>query len=88
LAVGRDLNLDTSAFSECVNGGDNARRAIDRDSRIAESLGIQGTPAFAVGSITSDARVSVSTVIDGAQPFTVFEETITDLESTTGHVEH
>jgi protein-disulfide isomerase len=57
------LGLDVRAFDTCLRG--SGRAAVLTDSALAEKLGIRGTPAFLLGSLRADGRVSVKSVLPG-----------------------
>jgi protein-disulfide isomerase len=74
-----DTGLDVAAFRECIASG-RTRKAIRDWGREAQSLGATGTPAFFLGHRDpATERVSVIQAIPGAQPFSVFAQTIDSL---------
>ena len=72
----RELSLDMTAFSECL---ENKRHlaAIDKDADDARLAGIRGTPSFVVGKSAEDIINGV--MIRGAQPYQAFEAAINKL---------
>jgi protein-disulfide isomerase len=66
-AAAVELKLDPGAFGKCLDAKAMAGK-VDDDMKVAESLGITGTPAFLVNG----------RLIEGAQPFEAFEEVIED----------
>jgi protein-disulfide isomerase len=68
-----DLGLGTSSFNSCF---DSAKYAADITANFNEGAanGINGTPGFIIG--TKDGE---GVVISGAQPYTVFQQTIDSL---------
>lgn len=77
--IAGDAGLDLAAFRECLAGG-RTRASIRASGREAESLGATGTPAFFLGHRDpATERVTVTQAIPGAQPFTVFAQTIDSL---------
>jgi len=75
LSVGKDLGLDDSVFRQCIEAGDVPTLRIAEDMKWAKRLGLNGTPAFAVGVMGND-RLAIQKIIVGAQPFEVFERTV------------
>jgi len=74
-AVAMSLDLERSAYAGCLNE-ESSRAAVSRDAELAKSLGLQSTPAFLLGSRTSDGRVQVSRAFYGAQPLESFRSEI------------
>lgn len=66
-AAAVELKLDAAAFGKCLDTKAMAGR-VEEDMRIAEGLGITGTPAFLVNG----------RLIEGAQPFEAFQDVIDD----------
>ena len=59
------LGLDTAAFDECLDSDSNMSE-IQKDYQDGIAAGVQGTPAFFVNGV----------LIQGAQPYTVFQAAI------------
>ncbi|MGV8039031.1 MAG: DsbA family protein [Thermoanaerobaculaceae bacterium] len=66
-AAAAELKLDPAAFAACLEKKTFAGK-VEEDMRLAQSLGITGTPAFLVNG----------RFIEGAQPFEVFQEVVDD----------
>lgn len=60
-----DLDLDTQAFSECLDSG-KYTSLVQTETATAQALGVRGTPAFLVNGQP----------LVGAQPFEVFQQAI------------
>lgn len=60
-----DLGLDTEKFDKCLDSGE-MRGEIRKDSTDGQKAGISGTPGFIINGI----------LIEGAQPFEVFQQVI------------
>lgn len=74
-----DLELDVPAFRKCTSGHKHDA-AIREDVRVANSLGVSGTPAFLLGRRVPDSdKVEVLEVIRGAIPFDELEPKISAL---------
>ncbi len=75
----RALGMDAFKFDECLRSGkfdDQIKKDIDE----AQSLGIEGTPAFLIGLIAPNGHtMSVRKVILGAEPFDSFKQTLDEL---------
>jgi protein-disulfide isomerase len=67
------IGLDPDAFRTCMQHGHSER--VERDLRIAQSLGFRGTPSFVVGRIDG-VSLHATSVLVGAQPFDVFEKAL------------
>lgn len=77
----RALGLDAFKFDECLQSG-KFDEAIKKDIEEAQSLGIEGTPAFLIGFISPNGRsVSVRKLILGAEPYDSFKQTLDELLS-------
>jgi len=75
----RELGLDGGIFSDCLNG-DRHTDAIRRSAASAARLGINGTPAFLVGTLSEDGSVlTARKVFLGAEPFESFQELLKEL---------
>lgn len=72
--VAKSVGLDEGTFTSCLNG-DEASAAVDEDRTEATNLGLGGTPGFIVGTLNDDGSVD-GEFVAGAQPYSVFEETI------------
>jgi protein-disulfide isomerase len=70
------IPLDTALFSACLDDSSQAPAVIDRDLTRAEALKLNGTPSFALGRVDSGNSLIVEKIIVGAQPYSVFEQTI------------
>jgi protein-disulfide isomerase len=77
----RELGLDGARFSDCLNG-DRHADAIRRSAASAARLGINGTPAFLVGTLSEDGSVlTARKVFLGAEPFESFQGILEELLS-------
>jgi protein-disulfide isomerase len=77
----RALGLDVFKFDECLKSG-KFDEAIKKDIEEAQSLGIEGTPAFLIGLVSPNGRsVNVRKVILGAEPYDSFKQTLDQLLS-------
>jgi protein-disulfide isomerase len=74
-----EIGLDLAAFQKCLAGGKHAG-GIREDIRLANSLGISGTPAFILGRrIPGSDKVQVAEVVKGLPPFEFLEEKLNTL---------
>ena len=71
--------MDLAEFQQCLEGQPETTGRIEQDLQVARAFGLTATPAFAVGMVDPDGRVSVLKLISGAQPRDVFEKTLNDL---------
>ena len=61
------LGLRMDRFKECINGPITAR--IDEEANVALSLGVQKTPAFAIGPVLPDGRIQPKVLLQGLRSF-------------------
>ena len=61
----KDIGLDADEFNSCLDSGAMKPR-VDNDLRDGGAAGVRGTPAFFVNG----------RLISGAQPFSVFDNTV------------
>jgi len=77
----RALGLNVFKFDDCLKSG-KFDEAIKKDIEEAQSLGIEGTPAFLIGLLAPNGRsVNVRKVILGAEPYDNFKQTLDELLS-------
>jgi len=78
------LGLDVQSFQRCLDSKKYAGK-IRQDLAEAQKVGVRATPSFLLGVVEPDAsRVKVVKMIAGAHPYTVFQEAIDSLLSSTG----
>ena len=65
MQIARDLNLDTTAFEDCLNTG-KYKDLVQQDSDFALNLGVQSTPTFFINGLA----------LVGAQPLSAFTQLI------------
>jgi protein-disulfide isomerase len=63
--VAGDLGLDTTAFESCLSNFSD-RASLESDIRLAQIMGVRGTPAFLVNGVP----------LAGAYPYEDFERVI------------
>jgi protein-disulfide isomerase len=68
-----DIGLSRPSFERCMSNHTFSQLAADR--RLAETLGVLGTPTTVIGKVTGEKLRAVA-VVDGAQPLGVFEAAI------------
>jgi protein-disulfide isomerase len=69
------LSLSVENFEACLDSPAASSR-VESDTAVAKELQIRSTPSFAVGHLNQNGQVTVQKIISGAQPFSVFEETL------------
>ena len=68
-----ELGLDVPAFQKCLSGGRHAAE-IREDMRIAQTLGIRGTPAYVLGRrLPGSDKVEVLELVRGLPPYEELE---------------
>ncbi len=79
VSAAQSVGLDTTAFRACLESGKHAKAVKDSVARIRK-LGINGTPHFLVGRTPQGGGpVTVSKIVEGAQPYTVFKTTFEEV---------
>jgi protein-disulfide isomerase len=79
VARATEASLDVPAFKACIASG-RTTAAIRASVAVAEQLGADGTPAFYLGTRDlSNQHVHVAKMIDGAQPYSAFQQAIDEL---------
>jgi protein-disulfide isomerase len=75
------LGLDTTKFDQCLMSGKYDEK-INMDLNEAQRLGINGTPAFLIGTVTPDRQhVSVRKVVMGAESYENFKQALDEVLS-------
>jgi protein-disulfide isomerase len=75
------IGLDAAKFNQCLMSG-KYRDAIRQSATEAESLGINGTPAFLIGILGPQGeQLKVRKVILGAEPYESFKAALDELLS-------
>lgn len=72
-AIAKNVGLDMNAYNSCFSSSKYATQA-DQDLKDAVKAGLTGTPYFVI-SYTANGQTKTNT-IDGAQPFSVFQQTL------------
>lgn len=79
VARATEAGLDIPAFKACIASG-RTTAAIRASADVADRLGADGTPSFYLGTrdLATD-RVHVVKMLDGAQPFSMFQQALDEL---------
>lgn len=80
-SIARDIPLDMSRYQTCMETGKYLTE-IKNGIAAANSVGINGTPSFVIGTMNGDTLNGLRVV--GAQPFSVFEKLIKEAQSGKG----
>jgi protein-disulfide isomerase len=75
------VGVDVAVFDTCLSSGATSDR-VKRDLLEAQRLGLNGTPAFLIGVIGDNGRVTVTKRITGSQPFAAFDQAIRSVRRT------
>ena len=73
-AIAEKTGLDMTQYEECYSSN-KYRDAVVKDGQDALAAGVQGTPSFVL-TYTNASGEEVTELIEGAQPFSVFQEKI------------
>jgi protein-disulfide isomerase len=76
--LGRSLELDVNRLQKCILDK-RTSSAIDADLKLAEKIGVSGTPSFLIGKVSNGMLDGF--LIRGAQPFGAFRPHIEQLIS-------
>jgi protein-disulfide isomerase len=73
------LGLDAPAFQKCLSSGQHEKEIRD-DMRVAQSLGIRGTPAYVLARrIPGSDKVEIVDIIGGLPPYEELEKRLNAL---------
>jgi len=76
---GEKIGLDTAAFQKCLASGQH-EAAIRDDAKLAQSLGLYGTPAYLLGRrLPGGDKVEIVDVVKGVPPYEELEKRINAL---------
>ena len=73
-AIAEKTGLDMTQYEECYSSN-KYREEVVKDGQDALAAGVQGTPSFVL-TYTNASGEEVTELIEGAQPFSVFQEKI------------
>jgi protein-disulfide isomerase len=74
-----ELGLDVAAFQKCLSSGQHGA-GIRKEIRLAESLGITGTPAYLLGRRLPDSdKIQILEIVKGLPPYEELDQAITAL---------
>jgi protein-disulfide isomerase len=77
--LAQSTGLDMTAFRACMDSGKYANAVKESVERI-QKMNINGTPMFLIGKTPSGSQpMTVSKVIEGAQPYEVFKRAIDEV---------
>lgn len=71
------IGIDKNKISECIDSNKFSKE-IDTDIAEGQSIGVEGTPSFLIGSLDKSGEVKGELIV-GAQPFSEFEKTLDKL---------
>lgn len=72
--LAKAINLNVAQFQKCLDSG-KLKAEVDKDLAEAQKVGAGGTPTWFLGKTTSTDSIE-GTIIEGAQPFSVFKAAI------------
>jgi len=75
VAIAQSLKLDTKIFTNCLSDS-GVRERVLASATTGRTLGLNGTPAFLLGSRVGKRSVKISTTISGAKPLNEFVENL------------
>jgi protein-disulfide isomerase len=77
-SLARDMSLDMTAFQSCMESGKHLTE-IQAGIEVANSVGINGTPSFVIGTLSGETLTGFRVV--GAQPLSEFEKVMKEIGS-------
>jgi|SRR5688572_11703018 len=72
----RDIGLESGQFQLCLDLSADPGMAFKRDMATAARLGLEATPAFAIGKLEQSGQVRIAKFVVGAAPINIFQEAI------------
>ena len=72
-AIAQSVGLDMNAFNSCYSSQKYLNQ-VNQDYKDALAAKIQGTPFFVISYIPKGQTQAVTTTLDGAQPFSTFQQ--------------
>ncbi len=72
-AIAQSIGLDMNAYNSCFDSHKYLSQ-VNQDLKDAEAAGMQGTPFFVISYIPKGQTQPVTTTLDGAQPFSAFQQ--------------
>jgi protein-disulfide isomerase len=75
IGYGTELGLDQRNFTKCLDH--DSADVVAEDVKVADRLGVSGTPSFFFGRTTGDGKVEVTQRFEGAKTLTYFNNIIT-----------
>ena len=82
IGIAQNAGLDANAFRTCLDSGKYASAVKESVARI-QKLNVSGTPMFFLGKTPSGSQpMTVSKIIEGAQPYDAFKKAIDEVAAT------
>jgi predicted DsbA family dithiol-disulfide isomerase len=73
----KELGLDHQRFAACLNGEMTSK--LERDKKLAATLGVNVTPTFLISTIEEDSSLKVRRILRGALPYSAFKAVLDEL---------
>lgn len=73
----KELGVDQRRFAACLNGEMTSK--LDRDKKLATTLGVSVTPTFLIGTIEGESVLKVRRILRGAMPYSAFKSVLDEL---------
>jgi protein-disulfide isomerase len=73
-----ELGLDVAAFQKCLSSGRQGA-GIREDMRVAQTLGLTGTPAYLLGRRLPGDKVQILEIVKGLKPYEELEAKLSEL---------
>ncbi len=74
-AIAQSIGLDMNAYNSCFDSHKYLNQ-VSQDLKDADAAGMQGTPFFVISYVPKGQTQPVTTTLDGAQPFSVFQQAL------------
>ncbi len=82
-AIAQSIGLDMTAYNSCFSSQKYLNQ-VNQDFQDAQTAKMQGTPFFVISYIPKGQTQAVTTTLDGAQPFSAFQQALDQALSAAG----
>jgi protein-disulfide isomerase len=81
LVAAEKVGTDPQQFENCLSDSRELLEKIEGDQKYARTLGLTGTPGFAIGTLAQNGSVAIKKIIVGAQTLSVFKDAFSEVSS-------
>ena len=80
LSIANEMGMDMVRFDQCLTDDAEQAQQIAHDVQKAREFRLTSTPSFALGRVDSSGFLRVETLFSGAQPFSFFQQVISEFQ--------